>query len=95
MYYPKIFITETSKFFMTPVENYLYYFVALGILLLPPAILSIKKEFIKSVIYTCFIFSILSLIFQFFEVFSGLFIFLTLIFITIFVLFFLIKTRKE
>jgi len=80
---------------MTPVENYLYYFVALGILLLPPAILSIKKEFIKSVIYTCFIFSILSLIFQFFEVFSGLFIFLTLIFITIFVLFFFNKDEKR
>lgn len=80
---------------MTPTENYLYYFIALGVLLLPPLILSLKKGFIKSVIYTCFIFIILSLIFQFFEIFSGLFIFLILIFITIFILFFVNKDTKR
>ncbi len=80
---------------MSPMENYFYYFIALGALLLPPLILSLKKGFIKSVIYTCFVFSILSLIFQFFEMFSGLVIFLTLIFITVFVLFFVNKDKKR
>jgi len=80
---------------MYPTDNYLYYFVALGLLLLPPLILSIKKEFIKSVIYTSFIFTVLSLTFQFFRIFSGLLVFLSSVSVTILILFFSDNDAKK
>ena len=80
---------------MYPTDNYLYYFVALGLLLLPPLILSIKKEFIKSVIYTSFIITVLSLTFQFFRIFSGLLVFLSSVSLTILILYFSDNDAKK